>query len=151
MGFDGVVHDLFDCHGAQRALRYHHQAHGVTNEVQERMVCQDLGIFAEDSAGLRRFDMGFQRHSAFAFERLHDLGDAEDGVEVVVLVVLGPFEGTCDASKRGFKRAHAVADQHAADAGAQNSRALNRCRVDKGPQRSASRQVTTKQGCVQNN
>ena len=144
VGFDGVVHDLFDCHGAQGALRDHHQAHGVANQVQERMVCQDLGIFAEYGAGLRRFDMGFQRHSAFAFERLHDLGDAEDGVQVVVLVVFGPFEGTCNATKRGFERAHAVPDQHAADAGAQNSRALNRCRVDKGPHGSTAREVATK-------
>ena len=108
------------------------------------MVCQDLRIFAEDGAGLGRFDMGFQRYSAFALERLHDLGDAEDGVEIVVLVVLGPFEGASDASKRGFERAHAVPDQHAADAGAQNSRALNRCRVDKGSHGSASREVATK-------
>jgi hypothetical protein len=74
--------------------------------------------------------MGLQGHGALALERLHDLGDAEDGVEVVFLMVLGAFEGAPDAGKYRFGRSHAVADQHAADAGAQNTPAFNGRRVD---------------------
>ena len=115
VGFDGSVHDVFDRRGADRALGDDHQAHGVANQVQQGVVGDDFGVFAENRARLGVFDMGFQCHRALGFEGLHHLGDAKNRVQVIVFVVLGALEGAAYAGKYRLDYVWTVANEHTAN------------------------------------
>ena len=107
------------------------------------MVFEQGRVFSKNGAGFRVLDVRFKRHRPFAFKRFHDLGDHENGVQVIVFFVFRAFEHLAQAAQSAFDSVHAVADQHGGNGGAANDEGLNRCCLDDGRHAAAGHDEAT--------
>jgi len=151
VGLDGLIHDLLHGIGTEVAGRNDHESHGIGDQVQQGMIMQDLGVLAKNGAGLRVFNVGFQRHRPFGLERFHDLGHHENRAQVVFFFVGRPFEHFAHALAQAFDDFHAVAHQGGGHTSTHNDEGLNGGRFDDGRHGATRHHVAAKDEHKQQN
>ncbi len=109
-----LLHGVLDL---VRILEVHgHHPQGVADEVGGEVVLQHLGVFLEDCALGRFFDVAFQGDHALGLHRLGQLEQQAEQILVVLLLPLRPGEALAQAAQGGLDHRQAVGNQEGRDA-----------------------------------
>src|SRR3546814_3510250 len=98
MILEGIVHHLLDRVRVERSRRDDDEAQRVADQVDQRLVLQQLWILLEDRRAGGVLDMRLDRDRPFGPHHLHQGGDEEDAVEIVGLLVRGATKHLADAA-----------------------------------------------------
>src|SRR3546814_10276579 len=98
----------------------------VADEVDQRLIIYQPGIFGEDGRGFRVLDMRLKRYRSFNAQRFHQPGHEEDAVEKILLLVFRAFEYFLHTAQEGFQIRPAIADDQRADSSAADDQHLMR-------------------------
>ena len=120
MGFQLDVDQRIELVGTGDAAR-RQQAQIVGDEFGQVVVGEELGILAEDLAGLRFIDIGFKRHHALLARLDQQVIEQREGVHVVLLLVLGALQHFGNRGESSFHDFHRISDHEGAKGRAANN------------------------------
>ena len=130
-----IVHDVLDRVNFQRARGHDDEGQGVADQVDQRLIGENVREFGKERRGLGVVDVAFQCHRAFRAQDAHQARGQDDRVDVILLVVLGALEHPREPGAERLEFVHRVAGDDSADRGAADDQHFMRNGVHDGAER----------------